>query len=282
MFDEKKTENLSAELRRTIFKAAYAAGGGHLGGCFSVIDILTVLYFGNVMNINPKMKEAVDRDLFVLSKGHASLALYSVLAKAGFFDERELWRVGKIDSEFGEHPKIGVNPGVEVSTGSLGQGMSFAVGLAYANKIDNNAGHVYVVIGDGESEEGVIWEAAMNASKLKLDNLTVITDYNHVQGCDRIENVMGIEPLNKKWEAFGWKTIMINGHDHKQIRSALVSREKGKPVMIIADTVKGKGVSFMEGKPIWHYRMPNDTELDILMKELGMNKEELESVIKGA
>lgn len=268
------TVKLAKEIRRLIFRAAYAAGGGHLGGCFSLADILTVLYFDNVLKYDPKKPRLKERDRFILSKGHAGLALYAVLAKAGYFPLQELWTVGKPHASLGEHPKADT-PGVEVATGSLGQGFAFSVGVAYGRKTDGNIGHVYVALGDGECEEGVVWEAAMSAAKLKLHNLTAIVDCNGLQGCDHVNDVVRFSPFADKWKAFGWQVQEIDGHDHEAIKKALLFRDPEKPVAVIAHTVKGKGVSFMENKAIWHYRMPNESELPILLKDLDMNEADL-------
>ena len=178
---------------------------------------------------------------------------------------------------FGEHPKKGDIPGVEASTGALGHGLSFGIGIAFANKTDGTDRHIYVTLGDGECQEGSIWEGALSAPALKLDNLTVIVDHNKLQAMDRLENIVDMKPFADKWRAFGWSVVEIDGHDHNQIKEALLARCPEKPVMIIANTVKGKGLSFMENKPIWHYRMPNDEELKILLKELDMKLEDLQA-----
>ena len=167
-------------------------------------------------------------------------------------------------------------PGVEASTGALGHGLSFAIGIAYANKVDEKKNHVYVVLGDGECQEGSIWEGALSAPTLALDNLTVIIDHNKLQAMDSLEKIVRMHPFADKWKAFGWSVVEIDGHNYRQIKDALLFREPGKPVLIIANTVKGKGVSFMENVPIWHYRMPNEEELMVLMKELNLTKEDLE------
>lgn len=265
----------AAEVRRKIYKIAHFAGGGHMGAAFSVADIISVLYFDDVLNYDADNPVWEDRDKFILSKGHACYALYAALAEAGFFEEDELWHVGQAGSKFGGHPRVHDVPGIEASTGALGHGLSFAIGIAYANKVDGKDSHVYVILGDGECQEGSVWEAALSAPTLELDNLTVVVDYNKLQAMDELENIVHMKPLAEKWRSFGWNVVEIDGHDCAQIKEALLSRRVGRPTVVIANTVKGKGVSFMENVPIWHYRMPNEQELPILMKELGLTEEDL-------
>lgn len=275
-------EQIAKDIRKTIYKIAHYAGGGHMGAAFSVTDIISVLYFDNVLKYNAKNSDWEERDKFILSKGHACYALYAALAKAGYFSEEELWQIGKLGSKFGGHPKLHDIPGVEASTGALGHGLSFAIGIAYANKADNKKSHVYVVLGDGECQEGSIWEGALSAPTLKLDNLTVVVDHNKLQAMDRLETIVHMKPFADKWRAFGWNVVEIDGHDYDEIREALLIRKSGKPTVIIADTIKGKGVSFMENVPIWHYRMPNEEELQVLFKDLGFTQEEQrELLLKG-
>ena len=202
-------------------------------------------------------------------------SLYAALAKAGYFSEEELRHVGQTGSRFGGHPKLYDIPGVEASTGALGHGLSFAIGIAYANKIDGRDSHVYVVLGDGECQEGSVWEAALSAPTLELDNLTVVVDHNKLQAMDDLENIVRMKPFADKWQAFGWNVIEIDGHNYAEIKEALLSRKTGIPTLILAHTVKGKGVSFMENVPIWHFRMPSEKELPILMQELGLQEEDL-------
>lgn len=274
--DRNKLEQLAKEIRRKIYVIAHHAGGGHMGASFSMADIITTLYFGDVMKydaVNPLWNA---RDYFVLSKGHACYALYAALAKAGYFDSEELKYVGKPGSKFGGHPKMHEIPGVEASTGALGHGLSFAIGMALAHKADGLDNHFYVVMGDGECQEGSVWEAALSAPSLELDNLTVIVDHNKLQAMDSLESIVKMQPFAEKWKAFGWNVIEIDGHDVEQIHDALLVRKENVPTVIIAHTIKGKGVSFMEGVPIWHYRMPNQEELPILMKDLGLTEEDLQ------
>lgn len=267
-------EEIARDIRKKIYWIAHFAGGGHMGASFSMADIISVIYFGGVLRYDALNPEWQERDKFILSKGHACYALYAALAKAGYFSEEELRHVGQTGSKFGGHPKIHDIPGVEASTGALGHGLSFAIGIAYANKADEKDSHVYVVLGDGECQEGSIWEGALSAPTLALDNLTVIIDYNKLQAMDKLENIVRMEPFADKWKAFGWNVTEIDGHDYGQIKEALLARKNGMPTLVIANTVKGKGVSFMENVPIWHYRMPNEEELKILVNELGYLEEE--------
>ena len=273
-------EEICRDIRKKIFIQAYHAGGAHMGAAFSVADILGTLYFGDVLNYKPEDPDWSERDKVILSKGHAGIALYAVLAKAGYFSEDELLSVGQPGSKFGGHPKLHEIPGVEASTGALGHGLSFAIGIAYANKADNKKSHVYVILGDGECQEGSIWEGALSAPTLELDNLTVIVDHNKLQAMDNLENIVRMKPFADKWRAFGWNVVEIDGHDCEQIKEALLIRQLGKPTLVIANTVKGKGVSFMENAPIWHYRMPNEQELPILMEELGLTEDDLKAGVK--
>lgn len=270
-----KIEEVAKDIRKQIYRIAHFAGGGHLGAAFSMADIISVLYFDNVLKYDALNPDWEERDKFILSKGHASYALYAVLAKAGYFSEEELKNVGQIGSKFGGHPKMYDIPGIEASTGALGHGLSFAIGIAYANKVSRKKSHVYVILGDGECQEGSIWEGALSAPTLKLENLTVLIDHNKLQAMDKLENIVQMSPFADKWKAFGWNVIEIDGHDYDEIRDALLARKIGVPTLIIAHTVKGKGVSFMENIPIWHYRMPNEQEKKILMEELGVVEEEL-------
>lgn len=245
----KELEKIANEIRIDIIETVYRAQSGHPGGSLSCTDILTVLFF-NQMNIsleNPKDKL---RDRFILSKGHCSPALYSTLAKKEFFSEKELYTFRNINSNMQGHPDMNKVPGVDMSTGSLGQGLSIANGIALVSKIDNLDYRVYCLLGDGEIEEGQIWEAAMCANKYKLDNLCAIVDYNHLQIDGNIEDVKGLNKISEKFESFGFETISIDGNNIAQIIEAFEKAKqiKGKPTMIVANTIKGKGVSFMENE----------------------------------
>jgi transketolase len=263
-------EGIAKQIRRDVIKMIHAAGSGHPGGCLSSADILTVLYF-NTLNHNPKDPKWPDRDVFILSKGHCCPALYSVMARSGYFPTEELMTLRKIDSRLQGHPYCGYLNGIEASTGSLGQGLSIAVGAALAKKLDGKNNMVYCLMGDGEQQEGQIWEAAMSASHYKLNNLCGIVDRNGLQIDGFTKDVMDYEPLERKWRAFGWNVITIDGHNIKQLIKAFERAKKSrkKPTMIIADTVKGKGVCFMENIAVWHGKAPNDEELKKALNDLG-------------
>lgn len=264
------------ELRKTIFLTAYKGNTGHLASALSVIEILYVLYFRGVLKYDSANPNWEERDKLIMSKGQGSLALYSVLSKAGFFPREELDSFCQPGSKLGGEPKLGDIPGVEASTGSLGHGLSYAVGIAMAYKIQKKKNHVYVIIGDGECQEGSMWEAAMAAKNFKLDNLTVIMDNNKLQAMGTVKELMSIDDWAGKWKEFGWYVINVDGHDVERLENVLrEQRIEDTPTMIIADTIKGKGISFMENVPIWHFRMPNEEELKIVMKELDIKEEEL-------
>jgi len=242
---------------------------GHIGGSFSSADILTALYF-HIMRIDPLNPNWPDRDRFILSKGHGATLLYSALAERGFFSVDELSTFGKLGSILQVHPDRNKVPGVEASTGALGQGLSIGIGMALAAKLDKKNYHTYVVLGDGEIQEGQVWEAAMFASHFKVDNLTAILDYNNVQLMGNVPDIMQIKPVKEKWESFGWNTIEINGHDFSQIINAVNSAKmkKGVPTIIIAKTIKGKGVSFMQNTCEWHGKAPSNEEYKKAIREL--------------
>ena len=262
----KKTAN---EVRKGIVTAVHAAGAGHPGGSLSAADILTYLYFEE-MNIDPKNPRMENRDRFVLSKGHVAPALYSVLANRGFFPVEELKTLRKLGSRLQGHPCMQETPGVDMSSGSLGQGLSAAVGMALSAKLQNKDYRVYALLGDGEIQEGQIWEASMFAGHRKLDNLCIVVDNNGLQIDGRIEDVCSPYPIADKFKAFNFNVIEIDGHDFKQIEDAFKTarKTKGMPTAIIAKTVKGKGVSFMENQAGWHGKAPNDEEYAIAIRDL--------------
>ncbi|MFC2049792.1 transketolase [Chloroflexota bacterium] len=262
-------EKMARQLRRHVINMIAAAGSGHPGGSLSAADIVTALYF-NVLRHDPKNLQWPDRDRFVLSKGHAAPILYAALAECGYFPVEELATLRKLGSRLQGHTDRTLTPGVEMSAGSLGQGLSFGIGIALAGRLDKRNYHVYVLLGDGECEEGQVWEAAMFAPHFQLDNLTAIVDQNGIQLDGRCCDVMGIEPLADKWRAFNWHVIEIDGHDMSQVLQALkdAGKIKGKPTVIIARTVKGKGVSFMENNVNFHGKAPNAQETEIALKEL--------------
>ena len=256
-------------VRRGIIEGTHAAGCGHPGGSLSIADIVTYLYFAE-MNIDTSKPKMQNRDRFIMSKGHAAPALYSVLANRGFFPTEDLLTLRKTSSYLQGHPDMKGIPGVDMSTGSLGLGISAACGMALAAKTMGDSYRVYCAVGDGESEEGQVWEAAMFASHYALDNLTVFIDFNGLQIDGKITEVMNPTPHDTKFEAFGWNVITIDGHNFEEIENAVNAAKacKGKPTAIIANTVKGKGVSFMENKASWHGKAPNDDEYAIAMEEL--------------
>lgn len=268
--DVQELEKIANQVRIGIVKEVYHGKSGHPGGSLSCADILTVLYF-NQMNIDPKVPDSQARDRFVLSKGHASPALYSTLAERGYFDKEKLLTFRGIDSVLQGHPDMKHIPGVDMSTGSLGQGLSCANGMAMASKLNKDGNRVYCLVGDGEIEEGQIWEAAMSASHYKLDNLCVIVDNNNLQIDGSIEEVMSSYPIDEKFKSFGFHVININGHDIEEIINAFNEAKniKGKPTAIIAKTIKGKGVSFMENQVGWHGKAPNEEQYNTAMHDLG-------------
>ncbi|MBQ9658841.1 MAG: transketolase [Clostridia bacterium] len=267
--DIEELKEKAKEVRRGILKQVYSAKSGHPGGSLSVADILTVLYW-NEMNVNKNDPNWENRDRLVLSKGHCAPALYSVLAEKGFFDKEILTTLRNINSNLQGHPDMNKVPGVDMTTGSLGQGLSSANGMAIAGKLDNKDYRVYCILGDGEIEEGQIWEACMAASKYKLDNLCVIVDNNNLQIDGTVEEVMNIYPIDEKFKSFGFEVITINGHEIPEIINALdkAKKVKGKPTCIIAKTIKGKGVSFMENKPEWHGKAPNEEQFNQAIIEI--------------
>jgi transketolase len=271
---EVRLESIARECRVQILRMLAHAGSGHPGGSLSVIDILVTLFFGRLRH-DPKRPDWVDRDRVVLSKGHAVPALYTVLAKSGYFPDKQLITLRKLGSPLQGHPDRTTLPGIEAATGSLGQGLSISLGLALGLKLAGSAARVYCILGDGETQEGQVWEAAMSAPKLgqpdhALDNLVVILDYNQIQLDNFVKKVLDIEPVITKWQAFGWPVIEIDGHDIGQIEKALDQAEatKGKPTFVVAHTVKGKGVSFMENDPEWHGKAPKPAEAITAIREV--------------
>ena len=263
-------EKKAKELRQEILKSLFACQSGHPGGSLSCVEILMALYYDEMKNLDPKDPKKADRDRLVLSKGHACPTLYAILADLGYFPKEDLAHLRQIDSHLQGHPDCNKTPGVDMNTGSLGQGMSLATGLALAAKHAKADYKVYAVVGDGECQEGIVWEAAMAAAHYKLDNLCVLLDYNGLQIDGDIADVCSPYPIDKKFEAFNFHVINIDGNDFDQIAAALKeAREtKGMPTAIIAKTVKGKGVSYMENKASWHGVAPNDEEYAIAMEEL--------------
>lgn len=270
MRDHKGLNEITRKIRKDIVSMIHGSKSGHPGGSLSAVEILTALYFDE-MNIDPNNCKMEDRDRFVLSKGHAAPVLYATLAHKGYFDREELKGLRKIGRMLQGHPDMKGTPGVEMSTGSLGQGFSVACGMAMASKLDNAPWRVYALLGDGEVQEGIVWEAAMSAAHYKLDNMVAFLDCNGLQIDGATETVMNIGPVVDKFKAFGWNVIEIDGHDFDQIFAALdMAKETvGKPTMIVAKTVKGKGISFMEHEAGWHGTAPSDSDLERALVELG-------------
>ena len=275
-------DKIANNIRMDILVEVYNAKSGHIGGAFSIADILTVLYF-NEMNIDAKNPDSPDRDRLVLSKGHASAALYAALAEKGYIDKEELKTFRNIDSNLQGHPDMNKVPGVDMTTGSLGQGLSVANGMAISSKLDSRGYRVYCILGDGELQEGQVWEAAMTSEKYQLDNLCVIVDANELQLTDSTMNVKGINynDIEQKFRAFGFQTVVIDGHNIESIIRALTIAEmtKGKPTVIICKTIKGKGVSFMENQIDWHGKAPNDEEYEMAVNELKQESEKIQEKI---
>lgn len=264
-------EQITKTLRRDIVKMVTESASGHPGGSLSSVEIITTLYF-NEMNVDINNPKDPNRDRFVLSKGHAAPVLYAALAEKGFFNKEELMKLRKVGAMLQGHPNMNYIPGVDMSTGSLGQGISAAVGMALAGKIDGKSYRVYTLLGDGELEEGQVWEASMCAAHYKLDNLTAFVDFNGLQIDGDIEKVMNPNPIADKFVAFGWNVIFVqNGNDLTEIKNAIEEgkKVKDKPTMIVCKTIKGKGVSFMENQAGWHGSAPSKEQCDIALKEIG-------------
>jgi transketolase len=265
------TNRLATAIRVHVLRMVYRANASHVGSCLSIADILAVLY-GRVLRVDPAWPDWPDRDRFILSKGHAGAAVYAVLAERGFFPKEWLDTYCQDGSKLAAHITSHGVPGVEVSTGSLGHGLSIGCGMALAGKRDGRDYRVVVLLSDGELDEGSNWEAILFAPQHKLGNLVAIVDYNKIQGFGNIKDVLELEPLATKWSAFQWSVREIDGHSHEEILSALSSLpfDEGRPSVIIAHTIKGKGVSFMEGQLAWHYKSPNDEQLAQALGELGV------------
>ena len=274
----KNLKKIAANIRLGALEGVHAAASGHPGGSLSIAEIMAYLYFKE-MNIRPEEPRWADRDRFVLSKGHTAPALYATLAERGFFPRSELSKLRRVDSFLQGHPDMKIIPGVDMSTGSLGLGISAACGMAIAGKLENKDYRVYTIVGDGESEEGQVWEAAMFAAHYKLDNLCVILDWNGLQIDGPVTEVMNPTPHDKKFEAFGFHVISVDAHDFEALEKAFDEAKtvKGKPTAIIARSVKGKGVSYMENKVNWHGAAPNDELYEQAVAELNAALEQLEA-----
>ena len=265
------------QIRRDILEMLHISGSGHTGGSLSIVEILTVLYYSE-MHHNPDNPNLKERDRFILSKGHAAPALYAVLADIGYFKKEELKSLRKLGAMLQGHPDSLTTPGIEVSTGSLGQGLGIANGIALALKLDNNSSRVFTIMGDGEIQEGLVWESVMSAGHYKLNNLTAFLDNNNLQIDGRIKNVKSIYPIADKFKSFNWNVIEIDGHDLISIKSAIdiAKRTEDKPTIIIAHTIKGKGISIFEDKAKYHGVTPTDEEIKIAVKELDLLEQELD------
>lgn len=264
------------ELRKEIFLTGYRGGMAHLAPCFSAVEILYTLYLKDVLHIDPKNPTAPERDCFILSKGHAALAMYACLWKAGFISTEDFHSYLRPDCHVGGEPRMGDLPGIEASTGSLGHGLPVAVGIALSQKMEYPEARTYVLLGDGESQEGSVWEAALVASSLKLDNLVVILDSNGLQKTAALSEIQKVTRWQEKWKSFGWTVRETDGHDTDALRECLLQKaEPEKPTMILAHTVKGKGVSIMENNPQWHFKLPNRKELKVFKAELELTDEEV-------
>lgn len=262
-------EEMAKIIRKDIIEMIATAHAGHPGGSLSAADIVTALYF-RIMRIDPHNPQWEDRDRFILSKGHACPVWYAALAERGYFDKAHLSTLRKLNSILQGHADMVKTPGIDMTVGSLGQGFSAGIGMGLSGKLRQKDYHVWVLIGDGETQEGAIWEGAMACAKWKLDNLTVILDNNGIQNDTFTRDVMPVEPLSDKWRAFGWHVLEINGHNMSEIVNALETARasKGKPVIIIAQTIKGKGVSFMENNPIWHGKAPDEAQTKQAIAEI--------------
>jgi transketolase len=262
-------EQMAVIIRCDIIDMICTAAAGHPGGSLSAADVVTALYF-RIMRLDPQNPDWPDRDRFILSKGHACPVWYAALAERGYFDKSHLKTLRRMGSILQGHPDMRKTPGIDMTAGSLGHGLSAGLGMALSGKLQQKDYHVFVIIGDGESQEGSIWEASMAAPNFKLDNLTAILDYNHLQNDYSVDDIMPIHPAVEKWQAFGWHVLDIDGHDMAQVVSALeeAKSHKGKPTMIVANTVKGKGVSYMENVCEWHGRAPCQEEADQALAEL--------------
>ncbi len=266
---DENLESIAKRLRRDIVTMIAKAGSGHPGGSLSAVEIITALYW-KILRHKPADPNWEDRDRFILSKGHAAPVLYSVLAECGYFPKGELSTLRQLDSHLQGHADRTATPGVEMSSGSLGQGLSFAVGVALSGRLNTQSYRVYALLSDGECDEGQIWEAAMAAAHYKVDNLTAIVDNNGIQLSGFNRDIMNIEPLAKKWDAFGWHVIEVDGHDISQLLDAFdkAKKVKSQPAVIIAHTIKGKGISFMENNVDFHGKAPNAEQLEKALKEL--------------
>ena len=270
-----KYNSIAREIRKNCFLAALMADSAHLASSFSIVEILVALYFGDVLNIDEKSPNDKTRDYFYLSKGHGALSLYSTLCLRGFFTKDVLCSFSTKNSILGGEPDVNLVPGVEATTGSLGQGLSLACGAAFASKLDNKKNKFFCLVGDGECQEGAIWEAILFAKAQNLNNLTLIVDCNSLQKMNKVEKVIGFENWKQKFNAFGFETFEVDGHDVTQLINVFnLQNNSGKPRVVIAKTIKGKGVSTMENSVVWHYKMPGAKTISVFLNELGISQKE--------
>ena len=265
-----KLKKTSFKLRKDIFTSIYKGGGGHVGGSFSIIDALTYLY-SEILNIDPKNPEEINRDRLIFSKGHSCQALYWVLCHFGFYSESYLEDYGKDGARFAGHPEFEKAPGIEISSGSLGHGPSIGAGIAHACVLNNQESKIFVIVGDGETNEGSVWEAILCASQLNLNNFYLVIDNNQFESLDKTSNILGIEPIDEKLKSFGFDVIRCNGHDFEELDLSfkkIINLDSEKPKAIILDTIKAHGISFTTGITKWHYRSPTEEELKIGLEEL--------------
>ena len=273
-----RLQEVARDLRITDIEMLAEAGSGHPGGTLSIAEMVAALFF-HKLRLRPDEPDWPGRDRFILSKGHCIPIVYAAMAKLGFFEEKELMTLRKLGTRLQGHPDRRLLPGIEASTGSLGQGLSVAAGMAMAGKIDEAGWRVYCVLGDGEIQAGQVWEAAMFAPRHGLDNLTAILDHNTLQITGHTKDVMSNEPLDEKWRAFGWEVRSVNGHDYAALTTAITTPHPGKPLIVIANTVKGKGVSFMENVGKWHHGVPGDAELAQSLAELEAAEQRLRETV---
>lgn len=260
-------------LRQHVVRVSYESQTSHVGTALSCADILAALYF-NIMRVDPRNPGWPDRDRFIMSKGHGCAAWYAALAERGFFPVEELRTFRRLGSRLQGHPDMSKLPGVEMTAGSLGHGLAAGIGIAIGNKLDGRPGRVYVLLGDGESQEGLVWEAALAAPRFRLDNLVAVVDYNHWQSGGSVDETMPLEPLADKWRAFGWHVVEVNGHDLRALLDAFAEAAEtiDRPTTVIAHTTKGKGVSFMENDNLWHAKPPSKAEAERALRELGVEE----------
>lgn len=277
MLEISSLKKTACQIREDVLTMVHKAGSGHPGGSLSAVEIMTVLYFGGVMRVDPESPQWKERDCFVLSKGHVAPVLYSTLARKGFFGTESFDGLRKLGSILQGHPHAELVPGLDTSSGSLGQGLSVACGMALGKRRQGLAGRIYCLLGDGELQEGQVWEAALSAAQWKLANLCAIVDNNHVQLDGRTEDIKKMEPVADKWRAFGWNVVEVDGHNMPALHAAftLAEQEKNRPTVLVAETIKGKGISFMENRAEWHGLAPDATQLAACIDEINTARRDI-------